>query len=115
MRQSVAAPAKRTAAEFDDLKRAKGGRCPQCGRVVVGANVFASAAGWSGAPHRIAQRWLKHDDFEIVACPRLLAEVRDMLTGRPWLRARLDLGTATGCAYDRAGSIAVTPITVLVP
>ena len=51
------------------------------------ANVFVSAAGWSGAPPRIAQRWLEHGDFEIVACPRLLAEVRDVLAGRPRLRA----------------------------
>jgi uncharacterized protein len=54
-------------------------------RVVVDANVWVSAAINRGASHRIVQLWLERSPFEVVICPRLLEEVREVLE-RPRLR-----------------------------
>ncbi len=64
--------------------------------VVLDANVFVSAAIQRGASHRIVQSWLTGTaSFELVMCPALLAEIRDVLTTRPRLRKWISLETAT--------------------
>lgn len=57
-------------------------------RVVLDANVLVSAVVAKGAPHRIVNRWLEADEFEVIICPALIAEVEDVL-GRPKIRKRL--------------------------
>jgi putative PIN family toxin of toxin-antitoxin system len=61
---------------------------------VLDANVLVSAAIRTGPSHRIVQRWLRDATFDVIACPTLLAEVRDVLTGRPRLRRWIDLDVA---------------------
>jgi putative PIN family toxin of toxin-antitoxin system len=64
--------------------------------VVLDANVFVSAAIQRGASHRIVQSWLTGSaTFEIVMCPALLDEIREVLTTRPRLRKWVSLETAT--------------------
>ena len=64
--------------------------------VVIDANVFVSAAIQRGAPHRIIESWLSGTaDFEVLMCPELLGEVREVLTTRPRLRKWVSLETAT--------------------
>ncbi|NNC81714.1 MAG: putative toxin-antitoxin system toxin component, PIN family [Acidimicrobiales bacterium] len=62
--------------------------------MVLDANVFVSGAIQKGASFRIVQRWLADDDFEVILCPELIAEVADVLTERPRLRKWIDLPTA---------------------
>ena len=65
-------------------------------RVVLDANVFVSAAIQPGASHRIVQSWLTGaTPFEIVMCPALLDEIREVLTTRPRLRKWIGIETAT--------------------
>lgn len=59
-------------------------------RVVLDANVFVSGAIQKGASFRIVQRWLAAGDFGVIVCPELLAEISDVLTGRPRLRKWID-------------------------
>lgn len=63
-------------------------------RVVIDANVFVSAAIRTGPSHRIVQAWLQRNAFDVVISRLLVAEVRDVLTGRPRLRRWIDLATA---------------------
>lgn len=64
--------------------------------VVIDANVFVSAAIQRGASHRIIESWLSGSaDFEDVMCPRLLGEIREVLTTRPRLRNWISLENAT--------------------
>jgi uncharacterized protein len=64
--------------------------------VVIDANVFVSAAIQRGASHRIVSTWLIGEaDFEIIMCPTLLGEIRDVLTTRPRLRKWISLDDAT--------------------
>ena len=63
-------------------------------RVVVDANVFVSAAIRNGPSRRIVQAWLERDTFEVIVCPELLREVREVLTERPRLRRWVDLPAA---------------------
>jgi putative PIN family toxin of toxin-antitoxin system len=64
--------------------------------VVLDANVFVSAAIQRGASHRIVQSWLTGTaSFELVMCPALLDETREVLTARPRLRKWISLETAT--------------------
>jgi uncharacterized protein len=63
-------------------------------RVVLDANVFVSGAIQKGASFRIVQRWLAGGDFDVVLCPKLLAEITDVLTERPRLRKWIDLTLA---------------------
>ena len=64
--------------------------------VVIDANVFVSAAIQRGASHRIIESWLSGTaEFEVVMCPELLGEVREVLTTRPRLRKWISLETAT--------------------
>jgi putative PIN family toxin of toxin-antitoxin system len=64
--------------------------------VVLDANVFVSAAIQRGASHRIVQSWLTGmAPFEVVMCPALLAEIREVLTTRPRLRKWISLETAS--------------------
>lgn len=64
--------------------------------VVLDANVFVSAAIQRGASHRIVESWLNgSSDFDIVMCPALLGEIREVLTMRPRLRKWISLETAT--------------------
>jgi putative PIN family toxin of toxin-antitoxin system len=64
--------------------------------VVLDANVFVSAAIQRGASYRIVQVWLTGTaSFEVVMCPALLAEIRDVLTTRPRLRKWISLETAS--------------------
>ena len=58
--------------------------------------MFVSAVIQRGASHRIIQSWLTGAaPFEIVMCPALLDEIRDVLTVRPRLRKWISLETAT--------------------
>lgn len=64
--------------------------------VVIDANVFVSAAIQRGASHRIIESWLLGSaDFEVVVCPELLGEIREVLTTRPRLRKWISLENAT--------------------
>ncbi len=64
--------------------------------VVIDANVFVSAAIQRGASHRIVESWLSGSaDFEVVMCPELLGEIREVLTTRPRLRRWISLENAT--------------------
>ena len=64
--------------------------------VVIDANVFVSAAIQRGASHRIIEAWLTgRADFEVVMCPELLGEIREVLTTRPRLRKWISLENAT--------------------
>ena len=63
-------------------------------KVVVDANVFVSAAIRNGPARRIVQAWLERDSFEVILCPELLDEVREVLTERPRLRRWIDLPVA---------------------
>jgi putative PIN family toxin of toxin-antitoxin system len=64
--------------------------------VVIDANVFVSAAIQRGAFRRIIEVWLSGSaDFEVVMCPQLLGEIREVLTSRPRLRRWISLETAT--------------------
>lgn len=64
--------------------------------VVIDANVFVSAAILRGASHRIIESWLSGSaDFEVVMCPKLLGEIREVLTTRPRLRKWISLEDAT--------------------
>ncbi len=65
-------------------------------RVIIDANVFVSAAIQRGASHRIIESWLSGSaDFEVVMCPELLGEVREVITTRPRLRKWISLANAT--------------------
>ena len=64
--------------------------------VVIDANVFVSAAIQRGASHRIIESWLVGiAEFEVVMCPELLGEIREVLTTRPRLRKWISLERAT--------------------
>jgi len=64
--------------------------------VVIDANVFVSAAIQRGASHRIIESWLGGSaEFEVVMCPELLGEIREVLTTRPRLRKWISLENAT--------------------
>ena len=64
--------------------------------VVIDANVFVSAAIQRGASHRIIASWLGGSaEFEVVMCPQLLGEIREVLTTRPRLRKWISLEKAT--------------------
>jgi putative PIN family toxin of toxin-antitoxin system len=63
--------------------------------VVIDANVFVSAAIQRGASYRIVELWLTGTAaFEIVICPALIDEIREVLTTRPRLRKWISLETA---------------------
>lgn len=65
-------------------------------KVMIDANVFVSAAIQHGASHRIVMSWLAGAvEFEVVMCPALLAELREVLTARPRLRRWITLDDAT--------------------
>jgi putative PIN family toxin of toxin-antitoxin system len=58
--------------------------------------VFVSAAIQRGASHRIVESWLSgRADFEVVMCPKLLGEIREVLTTRPRLRTWISFEDAT--------------------
>jgi len=64
-------------------------------RIILDANVLVSAAIQRGASHRIVAAWLAGSaDFEVVMCPELLGEVREVLTTRPRLRKWISLQNA---------------------
>lgn len=64
-------------------------------KVILDANVFVSAAIHNGASHRIVHSWLAGTaEIEVVMCPTLLTEIRDVLTTRPRLRKWIPLGLA---------------------
>lgn len=48
-------------------------------RVVVDPNVLVAAAITDGVSARLLDRWLTLRSFEIVVCPMLIAELRDVL------------------------------------
>lgn len=63
--------------------------------VVLDANVFVSAAIQRGASHRIIESWLGGSaEFEVVMCPELFGEIREVLTTRPRLRKWISLENA---------------------
>lgn len=57
----------------------------------------------TGAPHRIVNRWLELQDFDVVICPALVAEVEDVL-GRPKITERIapDLAARFLAALERS-------------
>jgi len=64
-------------------------------KVVIDANVFVSAAIQKGASHRIVMAWLEGaGDIDLVMCPELIGEVRDVLATRPRLRKWIGLDDA---------------------
>ena len=65
--------------------------------------MFVSAAIRAGPSHRIVQRWLKSGGFHIIICPKLLAEVTEVLTERPHLRQRIELADARQFVASLAG------------
>lgn len=48
-------------------------------RVVIDPNVLVSAAVATGVSAQLIDRWLSERAFEVVVCPRLIAELRDVL------------------------------------
>ena len=63
-------------------------------RVVVDANVFVSAAIGRGPSTRLIDAWMSGQaSFEIIICPRLIGEIRDVLD-RPRLRKRISADDA---------------------
>ena len=65
-------------------------------KVVLDANVFVSAAIQKGPSHRIVVAWFGgQSDLDLVMCPELIAEVRDVLTTRHRLRKWIRLEDAT--------------------
>lgn len=66
-------------------------------KVVLDANVFVSAVIQNGASDRIGQAWLAGVAlFDVVVCPELLAEIREVLTTRPRLRKWVEVDVAVG-------------------
>lgn len=64
-------------------------------KVILDANVVVSAAIHNGASHLIVQSWLAGTaGIEVVMCPTLLTEIRDVLTTRPRLRKWITLDLA---------------------
>ncbi len=49
-------------------------------RVVFDPNVLVSAAVASGVSAQLLDRWLTDRPFEVVVCPALVGELRDVLT-----------------------------------
>lgn len=63
-------------------------------RVLLDTNVWVSALIAEGPAHRIVQRWLSGEsNFEVVLCPRLIDEIRDVLT-RPKIARLVPPGLA---------------------
>lgn len=63
-------------------------------RVVIDANVFVSAAIGRGASTRLIELWMSGGaSFEVIVCPRLIGEIRDVLD-RPRLRKRISVDDA---------------------
>lgn len=59
-------------------------------RVVVDPNVLISAAVASGVRAQLLDRWLTDPAFELVVCPALIGELRDVLARdrfRRWIDA----------------------------
>ena len=59
-------------------------------RVVLDPNVLVSAVVASGVPAALLDRWLTDRRFELVVCPILIAELRDVLPPpkfRRWITA----------------------------
>lgn len=57
-------------------------------KVVIDPNVLVSAAVASGASSQLIDRWLTERPFELIVCPMLIDELRDVLTRdkfRRWL------------------------------
>jgi uncharacterized protein len=57
-------------------------------RVVIDPNVLVSAAVATGVSGQLIDRWLTERPFELVTCPHLIAELRDVLARekfRRWL------------------------------
>ena len=78
-------------------------------KVVIDANVFVSAAIQRGPSRRIVDAWLEGDAFEVVACPRLLTEVREVLTERPRLRRWIELPVAELFVDRLAATLELVP------
>ena len=78
-------------------------------KVVIDANVFVSAAIQHGPSRRIVNTWQAGDSFEVVACPRLLAEVREVLTERPRLRRWIELPVAELFVDRLAATLELVP------
>lgn len=64
-------------------------------KVVIDPNVLVSAALASGASSQLIDRWLTDRPFELVVCPMLIGELRDVLT-RDKFRRWLTLKDAEG-------------------
>lgn len=64
-------------------------------RAVLDANVLVSAAIGSGPPHRIVNLWRTRRSFDLIACPRLLAEVASVLLDRPRTSRLISRSAAT--------------------
>ena len=63
-------------------------------RVVVDPNVLVAAAITDGVSAQLLDHWLTVRSFEIIVCPMLIAELRDVL-GRDKFRRRITQAEAT--------------------
>lgn len=64
-------------------------------RVVIDANVVVSAAIGRGASTRLIDQWMSGQaSFDLIVCPRLIGEIRDVLD-RPRLRKRISAEDAS--------------------
>jgi predicted nucleic acid-binding protein len=74
-------------------------------RVVLDANVFVSAAIGRGPSTRLVDQWMSsHASFEVIVCPRLIGEIRDVLD-RPRVRKRISAEDAR----EFVGTISALP------
>lgn len=82
-------------------------------RIVLDANVLVSAVVAKGAPHRVVNRWLELEEFEVIICPALIAELEDVL-GRPKITKRIDpeLGERFLATLERSAFVVQDPAVV---
>ena len=63
-------------------------------KVVLDTNVYVSAAISSGAPCELIHHWISGSDFEVLICPKLMTEIKDVLLERQALRRWISLADA---------------------
>jgi uncharacterized protein len=63
-------------------------------KVVLDTNVFVSAAIQNGASYQILQKLLLSSSVELIICPEILVELREVLVSRPRLRKWIAISDA---------------------
>ena len=82
-------------------------------RVILDPNVLVSAVTAQGVSADLLERWLTDRPFEVVVCPILIAELRDVLARpkfRRWIRA--EEATAFVDLLEREGEPWMDPVEV---